>query len=97
MWSAGDGAMDDDLLAVERIDQYTSLCISTLSRKTIAEADIGNLGSERGFFVYEVSERPVSGGIHVLAKAASLEAAYRLLDIIRAMRGGVDHQAVGLT
>lgn len=77
--------MDDDLLAIERINETTSLCVSSLSRKAVEEASVDNLGSYRGFFVYEVQEGP-SGGISILAKVASLEAAFRLIDLFRQAR-----------
>ena len=41
------------------------------------EAEAGHLGGDRGYFIYEVDESKAEG-IIVLAKAASLEAAYRL-------------------
>ena len=75
--------MDDEFFAVERIDEYRSLCISSLSRKSFLCSDVSNLGDDRGYFIYEVDERPASGGIQILAKAASLEAAFRLIDLWR--------------
>jgi hypothetical protein len=78
--------MDEELYVVERIDADRSLCISPLSRKLVVEADAGHLG-DKGFFVYELDERPLRGGIQILAKAVSLEAAFRLIDIFRAMQG----------
>ena len=73
--------MDDDLFMAGRLDDHTSLCISSLPRKTLEEAEIVNLGSDRGYFVYEIDETPLTGGMRILAKVASLEAAFRLLDI----------------
>jgi hypothetical protein len=78
--------MDDDLLMIERIDDQRSLCVSPLSRKLVEEAEVTNLGGNRGFFVYEVDDRPARGGIEILAKVASLEAAFRLFEILRALR-----------
>jgi hypothetical protein len=77
--------MDDELCVVERIDQNRSLCISPLSRKMVQESDAGHLG-DKGFFVYELDERPLMGGVQILAKVVSLEAALRLIDILRAMQ-----------
>lgn len=78
--------MDDDLFVAGRIDSHRKLCISPLSTKAVAEAEVDNLGGKRGYYIYEVDERPVGGGIRVLAKAASIEAAYRLIDIWRGAR-----------
>lgn len=75
--------MDDDLFLVERIGQGKALCLSTLARSTVNESDAAHLGGDRGYFIYEVDETK-RDGIVVLAKAASLEAAYRLIDIWRA-------------
>lgn len=73
--------MDDDLFAAERIDDHRMLCISSLARKTITDAEVEHLGTDSGFFVYEVDERPHVGGIKILAKVASIDAAYRLIEI----------------
>lgn len=78
-------AMDDELLAIERIDERTSLCVSPLSRKVVDESEIAHLGSDRGFFVYEIDNQS-SAGISILAKVASLEAAFRLIDLFRLSR-----------
>lgn len=75
--------MDDDLFAVERIDEHRRLCISSLSSLTVEEAKVHNLGTRRGYFIYEVDERPTGGGMQILAKAASLEAAFRLVELWR--------------
>ena len=78
--------MDDDLLIIERINDTTSLCVSSLSKRVVAECEVDALGSHKGLFVYEVQDG-IAGGINILAKVASLEAAFRLADIIRRMRG----------
>jgi hypothetical protein len=74
--------MEDDLYVVDRLDQYRSLCISTLARTTVADAGAAHMGA-RGYFIYEIDEGPQSAGIQVLAKAASLDAAFRLVDLWR--------------
>lgn len=75
--------MDDDLIFCERIDELTQLCISQLSSRTFASAQVDGLGSGYGFFVYEISDDPAIGGVKILAKAASLEAAFRIADLWR--------------
>ncbi|MDP3602885.1 MAG: hypothetical protein Q8R85_17135 [Bosea sp. (in: a-proteobacteria)] len=74
--------MEDDLFVAQKIDNYRMLCVSSLARKTISDCEASHLGTEAGYFVYEVDDRPESGGLHVLAKVASIEAAYRLIEII---------------
>lgn len=74
--------MDDDLFLIERIGKNRTLCISTLARSTVNDAEAAHLGGDRGYFIYEVDESK-SEGVIVLAKAASVEAAYRLIEIWR--------------
>ena len=76
--------MDDELFAIGKIDEFRRLCISPLSISTIVESGVSNLGA-RGYFIYEVDDRPTGGGINVLAKVASLEAGFRLVDIWRSL------------
>lgn len=73
--------MEDDFLLVENIDQYRSICISSLARETLKECEADALGSEFGYFLYEVNEAPNSGGITLLGKVASLDAAFRIAEI----------------
>jgi len=71
----------DDLFVIERLGNSRSLCISTLAKETIIDADVQHLGSDRGFFVYEVDDSQDTAGVNVLAKVASMEAAFRLIDL----------------
>lgn len=73
---------EDDLFVAQRIDNYRMLCVSSLARKTVYDAAATHLGADAGYFVYEVDDRPDVGGLHVLAKVASVEAAYRLVELI---------------
>jgi len=70
--------MDDDLLFVAKLDKYRSICLSPLARETIEESGAGHLGGDKGYFIYEVDDNPIRNGISVLAKAVSMEAAFRL-------------------
>lgn len=79
--------MDDDLFVVDQLDHYRSICISTLARKTVNDTDASSLG-DSGYFIYEVDETPSRGGINILAKAVSIEAAFRLIEIWRSKRPG---------
>ena len=73
----------DDLFVVEQLGNSRSLCVSTLAHQTIAEADASHLGGDRGLFIYEVDDSQPERGVHVLAKAVSLDAAFRLIDLWR--------------
>jgi hypothetical protein len=73
----------DDLFVVERLDNCRSICLSTLARQTVHESEASHLGGDRGFFIYEVDDSQADGGVQILAKAVSMEAAFRLVDIWR--------------
>jgi hypothetical protein len=73
----------DDLFVVERLDNRRSLCLSTLARATVTESEALHLGGDCGLFIYEIDERLGAAGVQVLGKAASLEAALRLIDLWR--------------
>lgn len=71
----------DDILASSRIDVSRTIHVATLSRKTIIDAGADHLGFD-GYFLFEAIESAKSGrGIEILGKAASLEAAFRLIDL----------------
>lgn len=80
----------DDLLWCVKISETRSLCVSPLSPATVHENGADNLGSDAGYFIYEVENGPASAGIAILGKAASEEAAARLVDIFLAHTGGSD-------
>lgn len=66
----------DDFLSYRRIDGQRYLYISSLSKSAVNESAAAHLG-DGGYFLYECGP----DGIDVLAKAASFEAAMRLLEI----------------
>ena len=70
----------DDVLASANLGNGSSIHIATLSRQTIVDAGAEHLGFS-GYFVFEARDAPGSKGISVLGKAASLESAFRLIDI----------------
>ena len=76
--------MDDDLFVEARLDADRSICISTLSPNLLSGEDATELGGGAGYYIYEVDQRPLLGGIKVLAKAASSEAALRLAEVCSA-------------
>lgn len=78
----------DDLFVVERLGNSRSLCLSTLALQTIVDSEASHLGGDRGLFIYEVDDSQEARGVHVLAKAVSLDAAFRLIDLWRARPTG---------
>lgn len=73
--------MDDVVLKAD-IDESSSLYVSPISRQTYDEQIDGDtLGGERGYFLMR-SMRSGPIRLEILAKAASLEAAEALFDLI---------------
>ena len=46
-----------------------------------------NLGDDTGYFIYEFDAEQTAGGIEILGKTASYEAALRLADVFAALPG----------
>lgn len=64
------------------VDGNKTLCVSPLSARTYRESGGSGLGGDYGYFIYEMdSDRP-NAGIEVIAKAASVEAALRLYELL---------------
>ena len=78
--------MDDDFILSSRIDENRSLCISSVSSRTYSESSAKVFGSDRGYFVIERDDSVAGGGLSILAKVASLEAAYRMFELFEALR-----------
>lgn len=76
----------DDLMVVERLNNSRSLCLSTLARQTVTESGALHLGGDCGLFIYEVDDSLGDAGVQILAKAASWEAALRLIDLWKGRR-----------
>jgi hypothetical protein len=72
----------DDVFLTARIDNRRSICISPLPTKTYKQAGGKGLGGEFGYFIYETDAASPNGGIEVIGKAASLDAALRLFEVI---------------
>jgi hypothetical protein len=72
----------EDIFLSTPIDRKRTLCISPLSARTYRDAGGKGLGGEYGYFIYECDPTNPQSGIEVIAKAASLEAALKLFDII---------------
>lgn len=72
----------DDLFLTARIDSTRTVCISPLPHKTYKETDARGLGGEYGYFIYEIDSSKPGAGLEVIGKAASVEAAIRIFEII---------------
>jgi hypothetical protein len=75
----GDLAMDE-ILASTMIGIGRSIHIASLARQTVIDSGAEHLGFN-GYFLFEAADLPGEKGIRILGKAASFEAALRLVDI----------------
>lgn len=57
------------------------LCVSPISIDAFQANSAYTLGDDSGYFIYEYDAERPSSGIEILAKAASYNAAMRLIDI----------------
>ena len=70
----------DEILAVKRLGANRTICISTLTRDQIHESAPEYAGDDFGYFIYEV-DHSRRGGVTVLARVLSVEAALRILQV----------------
>lgn len=75
--------MNDGYLGSARIDKNKSIHIAELSQQSIIDSDAEHLGFG-GYFLFETDEETHKRGIRVLARLASLDAAFEMLNIWRA-------------
>ncbi|WP_313058411.1 hypothetical protein [Agrobacterium cavarae] len=73
----------EEILATLELEQGRNLHIAQLSRQTIVDAGAAHLGFG-GYYLFETVENCLVSGIDVLCKAVSLDAAFRLADIMGA-------------
>jgi len=78
----------EEILATLDLGQGRRLHIAQLSRQTIVDAGADHLGFG-GYFLFETIENSLSKGISVLSKAVSLDAAFRMADIMTGRRASV--------
>jgi hypothetical protein len=72
----------DDVFLRARVEGTREICISPLPAKTYREAGAKGLGGDLGYFIYEVDTARPECGVEVIGKAASIEAALRIFQII---------------
>jgi len=70
----------EEILASARINNRNSIHIAQLARQTIIDAGAEHLGFG-GYFLFETNDDPTCRGVNVLCRVASLEAAFRMIDI----------------
>lgn len=75
--------MEDVVLSV-RVGENRTVSIAPLPKKTYRESAAKGLGGEYGYFIFETYDSTPDAGINVIGKAASIDAAYQLFDLIKA-------------
>jgi hypothetical protein len=71
----------EEILAVKRLSANRTICISTLTREQLDDAAPEYTGDDFGYFIYEV-DHSRRGGIIVLARVLSVDAAFRILKVV---------------
>jgi hypothetical protein len=71
----------DDFLVVGTTPSGTEVYLSELSSRTLADNGINP--NTYGLYLYEASEDPSGLGIRVLASVPCIDAAYRMMDLLR--------------
>jgi hypothetical protein len=72
----------EDVFLSTPIGGARTLCFSPLSAQHYKQAGGKGLGGDYGYFIYEIDDERPQDGIEVIAKAASIEAAMRLYEIL---------------
>jgi hypothetical protein len=62
------------------------VCVAPVSADAFEANSVYTLGDDTGYFLYEFDNRQPETGIEILAKAASYDAAMRLVDIFISAR-----------
>lgn len=75
--------MDEVFVSIP-LSEERSICISAITREMLDESGITELGDDYGFFVYETFPHQPQAGIEIIAKAASIDAAMKLAEILKA-------------
>lgn len=70
-----------NLLFSASLPDGREVCISPVSRDAFEASKAYELGDDTGYFIYEFDTTRPTAGLEILAKAASYDAAMRLVDI----------------
>ena len=70
-----------NILFSSRLADGREICVSPISRDAFEANHAYTLGDDSGYFIYELDADRPSSGFEILAKAASEDAAMRLVDI----------------
>jgi hypothetical protein len=71
-----------DLFLCERIGANQMICVSELNLDALECDEINHRNDSGNLYLYLIDETPVTGGIRVLARVTSYEAAFVLFEIL---------------
>ena len=75
-----------ELFLTHRIGKQRHVCISELSAETLTEHGLTGPAFRGGMYLYTLDDRPRVGGISVLARVPTEDAAFELLDLLKVSR-----------
>lgn len=70
----------DDYIASAELGSGKTIHIASLARQTVIDAGVAHMGFG-GYFIFEVDDAAPHHPLNILAKAASLESAFRIADL----------------
>jgi hypothetical protein len=73
-------------LFTTRLPDGREVCVAPVSSDAFQANGAQSLGDDSGYFIYEYDERQAGTGIEILGKAASYDAAMRIIDIFLSVR-----------
>lgn len=73
----------EEILASVNVDNVRSIHIAELARQTVIDSGAEHLGFG-GYFLFETNDGNIAKGISILGKVASLEAAFKMVDLWQA-------------
>jgi hypothetical protein len=72
-----------DLFLTHRLGRQRHLCVSELSPDTLAEHGLKGPAFKAGLYLYTLDDRPRVGGISVLARVPTTDAAFEIVDLFK--------------
>jgi hypothetical protein len=87
-----------EFLFSTRLPDGREVCIAPISVDAFEDNGAHNLGDDSGYFIYEYDSDRSESGIEILAKAASYDAAMRIIDIFLSVQSQAtkDHRALSV-
>jgi hypothetical protein len=72
-----------DIFLTHRIGRQRHICISELSTDTLVEHGLKGAAYRSGMYLYTLDDRPRVGGISILGRVPTTDAAFELLDLFK--------------